>query len=84
MKRIHSIALLAAIALLLAGGVVAAADEASGGWFDMANCEMCAPMMAEKGLMENMKWESFPIATGMIDVATVPAAYEAAYARAHP
>ena len=83
MNIIRSFPLRAVALALLFCTVAIAVASAPAGWFDMANCEMCAPMMAEKGLMENTKWESFSIATGMMNVMSVPSSYEAAFARAH-
>jgi hypothetical protein len=40
-------------------------------WFDMEHCEMCKPLMAQPGLMQNMTWEQHAIADGIISVTTV-------------
>lgn len=57
-----------------------AAEE--GAWFDMENCGMCAPMMAEEGLMENLTWESHNISNGMMAFASAPEKYQEGFTRA--
>ncbi len=83
MKSIWRLRLPAAALALILGPVTVAAAGTSAGWFDWSSCEMCAPMAAEKGLMENTKWESHAIATGMLSAVTVAPSHEAAFLRAH-
>lgn len=82
MKLMNLAFIFAALAILFFGtiGTLSAAEGSS--WFDMTNCAMCAPMMAEKGLMEHMKWENHKVATGMMSVTIVDPAFAAAYGRA--
>lgn len=61
----------------LAGGSVTA------GWLDMEKCQVCAPMMAEKGLFEHVHFTEHPIATGLLMVSSVDPEYEAAFRRSH-
>ncbi len=74
-------------AIVFCGLLVAPLASVSAGqdkaWFDMENCGMCKNMSAEKGLMENMQWESHAIENGMISVTTVNPDYEEAFARSH-
>ncbi len=67
-------------ALVFVFGALNASEE--GAWFDMENCDMCAPMMAEKGLMENISWESYSISNGMLSIASAPEKYEEAFGKA--
>jgi len=70
-------------ALGLAGlWTVEAPDAEEKPWLDWRNCDACAPFAAETGLMDHTRMEFFPIATGLLEVAEVPAEYQAAYARA--
>ena len=62
---------------------VLAIGAAGAGEADFHNCAICKPMASEPGLMQNMKWETHPIATGMLAVTTVTADYDEAYGRAH-
>ena len=48
-----------------------------------ANCGICKPMMAEKGLMDHLQWETHGIATGMLSVTTVDPKFAKAYEQAH-
>ncbi len=50
-------------------------------FFDLENCDMCKNMSAEKGLMDNMKWENHAIDNGLISVTTVAEGYEEAFVR---
>ncbi len=68
------------IALIVGVGInMTQADESK--WFDMEGCVMCAGMMAEKGLMENMTWEQHNISNGVISVATVTPEFMEAFGR---
>jgi hypothetical protein len=78
MKKSVGLSLVAAIALVLAIGAGVAEE---GG--NMHNCAVCKPMMEQPGLIEHVKWEPHPIATGMIAVTTVDAGYEKAFDTAH-
>jgi len=67
---------LIAVAILLPlTGFAAQGDP----WFDLENCSMCKTMTAEEGLMENMVWENYLTADGMMTVTVVDPAYEAAF-----
>ena len=61
MKKLGIALVLACLTLTVA--VATAGDKA---WFDLENCGMCKNMMAEEGLMENMKWETHAIAAGLM------------------
>ena len=52
------------------------------GWFDFENCDFCAKLAAEEGLLEPSTWETHAIADGMMTIMTIPHEYEAAFARA--
>jgi hypothetical protein len=66
-----------ALVSVLAFGTTALADKTP--WFDMEKCEMCKPMMETEGFMENVAWESHPIANGMISIVNVKKGYEDNY-----
>ncbi len=59
--------------LVLAAAAVAAP---AGGWFDLEDCSMCKHLTADQELFSNMKWETRLFANGLVEVTTVPAAYE--------
>ncbi len=71
------------LSLVFVTAVAAAAGSVVAGETDFHNCTVCKPMMAEPGLMENVRWESHEIATGMLSVTTVSPGYEQAFERAH-
>lgn len=48
-------------------------------WFDMENCAMCKPMMANPELMQNMTWEHHDISNGIISITTVAEDYMPAF-----
>jgi len=60
--------------------MVFAADE--GSWFDMQNCEMCKPLMASEGLMENMTWEHHNVSSGLVSICNVDKDYLDTYKKA--
>lgn len=70
-----------ALVLVIALGSVSMAGDSK--WFDLENCQMCKPMMETEGFMENVQWETYPIANGMIDVTTVSKGFEEKYKIAH-
>ncbi len=45
-------------------------------WFDLENCGMCKNLHNDEELFENMQWDTKLFAQGLIEVTTVPAAYE--------
>jgi hypothetical protein len=61
--------------LLTALAATATAGSADG-WFDLENCGMCKNLTEDAELFENMKWETHLFANGLVEVTTVPAAYE--------
>jgi hypothetical protein len=67
-----------AIVIAAVASSVALAGEA-----DFHNCGLCRPLVAEPGLMQNMRLETHEIATGMLSITVVAADFEAAYQRAH-
>ncbi len=73
----------AAVALLAVAGLVAGEATGETPWFDMEKCGLCKNMSAEPGLMDNMRWESHPIANGVINVAIIPDSHKAAFEKAH-
>jgi peroxiredoxin family protein len=68
----------AAIAFLASGQLTAAEKP----WLDVQKCAACAPYLAQPGLMEHANMAFYPVATGMLEVTTVPAEYEAAMKKA--
>ena len=70
-----------ALVVVIAMGSISMADEAP--WFDMENCQMCKPMMETEGFMQNVTWETYPIANGMIDVTTINKDFAEKYKIAH-
>ncbi|MBU0741255.1 hypothetical protein KKG45_03915 [bacterium] len=60
-----------AVVLLLAGVSLAAED-----WFDLENCGMCKNLTEDSELFANMTWDNQLFANGLVEVNTVPAAYE--------
>lgn len=79
MKRFTT---LLALVFTLAFAFSALNASEEGAWFDMENCGMCAPMMAEKGLMDNMTWESHSISNGLMSFATATEEYREGFDRA--
>lgn len=80
MKKVGT--LLAAVALCaMIAPQIGAEEEAA--WFDPHNCGICKNFTKEEGLMEAVEWEAHVIANGMLSVASVPAEFEEAFARAH-
>ncbi len=83
MKKLIMITL--ALALLIGIGMVQADETGNTGeakWFDMENCGMCKNLSAEKGLMQNMKWEQHNISNGVMSVCTVTPEFMEAHKRA--
>ena len=76
-KAFLAVAALVVMTLAVTGG--SSEEEA---WFDMENCSLCKNLMAEEGLMENMKMDSYMIATGWMMVSRVPEEHKAAHATA--
>lgn len=62
-----------ALATLTAGLALAADAEP---WFDLENCGMCRNLTTDPELFQTMLWETKLFANGLIEVTTVPAAYE--------
>lgn len=69
--------------LLLAVSFIAVNASDDKPWFDMASCEMCKPIIASPGLMENMTWEHHSISNGMVTVTTIKPEFAEAYEKAH-
>ncbi len=44
-------------------------------WMDAKNCDFCANMMSQEGLMKNMTWEQHKISNGLMSVTTVKPEY---------
>lgn len=65
---------------LPAMSMVFAADE--GSWFDMQNCEMCKPLIANEGLMEHMTWEHHNVSSGLVSICKVDQDYLDSYKKA--
>ena len=72
-------AFLVVSALVVMTLAVTAGSDKDEAWFDMENCSLCKNLMAEEGLMENMKMDSYVIATGWMMVSRVPEEYKAAH-----
>lgn len=62
--------------LLLALTTAAAPAAPGGGWFDLENCAMCENLTADEELFANMEWTTHLFANGLVEVTTVPAAFE--------
>lgn len=62
-----------ALATLTAGVAQAEHHEP---WFDLENCGMCKNLMKDRELFSAMQWETKLFANGLIEITTVPAAYE--------
>jgi len=72
--------------MLVLGLVLAIGSFSSAGdtpWFDLENCQMCKPMMETEGFMQNVTWETYPIANGIMDVTTINKEFEEKYHSAH-
>jgi hypothetical protein len=80
MKR--AVLLSSVLAVVAIAVVPLAHAEESDNWFDLENCAMCKNLTAEKGLMDNMKWENHVISNGALSITTVAPGYEKALARA--
>jgi TusA-related sulfurtransferase len=52
--------------------VPAAHETKTARWFDMDHCAFCKCFGEQKGLMENIKWETHELDNGMMYVAVVP------------
>ncbi|KAA3636157.1 MAG: hypothetical protein DWP97_03425 [Calditrichaeota bacterium] len=71
-------AILLAVLMLCTFSILTAGEM----WYDMANCEMCKPIAASKGLMENMTWEQHKISNGVLSTCAVKPQYLDAYQKA--
>lgn len=69
----HAPRVLFAILLLTAGVALAAPNE---DWFDLENCGMCKNLTTDQELFAAMQWDTKLFANGLIEITTVPAAYE--------
>ncbi len=69
MKTLHTTILL----LCLSAAALAAP---SGGWFDLENCAMCKNLTEDQELFANMEWNTHLFANGLVEITSVPAAYE--------
>jgi len=67
------------LTLALAAAIAPAAY--GGGWFDLENCGMCKHLTADAELFENMDWETHLFTGGLVEITTVPAAYEARFGK---
>ena len=74
-------ALFLTLSVVLVAAVVASAGEVA--WFDFQNCAMCKDIMATPGLVENVSWEQYNLANGIISVTTVDVEYVDKYRKAH-
>ena len=77
------ILLTAAVAMLTAGLALAehptehpAKEHAAEPWFDMDNCGMCKNLHNDEELFNAMQWDTKLFAQGLVEITTVPAAYE--------
>lgn len=77
--RKHKYSLLLGLATVVALSQAAAFAAPTELWFDLDNCAMCQKMTAEKGLMENIEWENYLTAEGMMAITVVAPAYEQAF-----
>ncbi len=79
MNNFARVALVLVFGLTVAVASVGAGDEP---WIDMSSCEMCKPLTAHKGLMDNMTTERHNIENGVVTVCTVREPYMKAYKKA--
>ena len=82
MHKMEVLAAAAAFLMTLAAPLALANDNQTGSWLDLEGCQICAPMMAEKGLVDHMHWTNKPFAAGMVMASSVDPGYELAYQRA--
>ena len=66
-----AVMMMAMALIVVSGSVLSGEEEVVSKWFDMENCQMCKPMMETEGFMQNVTWESYPIANGMVSITTV-------------
>ena len=78
-----AVMMMAMALIVVSGSVLSGEEEVVSKWFDMENCQMCKPMMETEGFMQNVTWESYPIANGMVSITTVAKGYEEKYKIAH-
>jgi hypothetical protein len=70
-----------AMVAVLAAPLAMAGGGVSSDWFDMEKCQICAPMMAEKGLIDHVHWHDHSFATGMVMACSVDPGHEEAFKR---
>mgnify|MGYP001586604766 CR=1 FL=1 len=66
--------------LILVAAVSFAGDKAP--WVDMKDCPICMNVSTKEGLMDNMTWEHYLTATGVMIVSTVKPQYQPKFALA--
>jgi hypothetical protein len=69
--------LMTAAVLAVTTGVAAAASTDA--WLDIENCGLCKNLTTDKELFAAMEWDTKLFANGLMEVTTVPVAYEARF-----
>lgn len=80
MFSLRKAAIVLSVIVLVVAGVTIGGDKP---WFDMANCDLCKPFMAEPKLMESMEGEHYDISNGVVMISTVEESLLPAYRTAH-
>ena len=65
--------------VVLASAVALAAP--GDGWLDLDNCSMCKNLTEDAELFESMTWETRLFANGLVEITTVPLAYQERHQR---
>ena len=60
-------------------GLVTAEEQV---WFDVGNCAFCKHLGQEKGMLQNLRWETHLIEKGALTITQVPDEYKEAFDRA--
>ena len=81
--RTRMIAVTVAGVILLVGAMLTAQEKAEPKWLDVENCYFCQPLANPPGMLQNVDWEEFNVANGILTVVTVKPGFEEPYAKAH-
>ncbi len=68
-----------AIALIVSVTLISAEETP---WFDMENCSFCRHLLTDPHLLDNMTWDQYDIANGLLIVTTVKPEFQASYLKA--
>ena len=80
--RTRMIAVAVAGVILLVGAMLTAQEKAEPKWLDVENCYFCQPLGNPPGMLQNVDWENFKLANGILSVVTVKPGFEEPYAKA--